>query len=186
MCSTGPLPWEVSTVSAREVGTGLVLKSLPPPLLSSSPAQTLCCMRYIQICTSAKLQMAACFGSFGCLQIAIRFSCNEFSKVEGLLLWGEGKSPELGDQKSGFRLWLCQTDSLLLSLSFPIYKWGITTSLPTSQCSWGSMNTTDCERVWGKLSTFLHLEDMTIPFREPVLPQRALVTRDDRCRQKAS
>lgn len=39
---------------------------------------------------------------------------------------------------------------------------------------WGSTNATGYGCVWGKLSTFSHLEDMTVPLGSLWHPQRAL------------
>ena len=66
--------------------------------------------------------MAACFGSFGYLQIAILLY-RVLKRGRSSVAAGEGKRPELGNQKSGFQLWLCQIDLLFLSLSLPISKW---------------------------------------------------------------
>lgn len=89
-------------MSACEVETGLILKSLPLPLTSSCP-QHICfaaCATF-KFCASAELQMAACFGFFGCLQIAILLSqvlkCGRSPVVAG-----EGKRPELGESEIWF------------------------------------------------------------------------------------
>ena len=84
------------------MGAGLILKSLPPPLASSCPQH----IRFAACATfkfgaSVELQMAACFGSFGCLQIAILLyqvlKCGRSSVVAG-----EGKRPELGESEIWF------------------------------------------------------------------------------------
>lgn len=108
--------------------------------------------------------------------------------MEGPLLWVDRKSRQwVGGvgvaQKSSCQLWLSQIDSLFLSLSFHICKWGAATSLPISVLLWGLMNTADCGCVWVKFSIVVHLEVMTVPTGSLWHPQR--VVWDDRYRQKA-
>lgn len=87
--SAGPLPWEVSAVSAREVGTRLILKSCPPPHCSHHPVPCTDALQHVlrsHLCISKT--------AHGCVAWILRLflnSCNcshESSNVEGLLLLG--------------------------------------------------------------------------------------------------
>lgn len=158
-------------MSAREVGTGLILKFPSPtaPVIRSSTRALLHAL-YSNLCVSKVAN--------GCMFWILRlfadshngshamspqrwkvFCCGAKGRV---LSWG------IRNLASGYGS-VKRTHFSRASVS-PSINGEITTSLPTSQCSWGSTNTTDCECVWGKLSTFSHLEDTTIPFREPVAP----------------